>query len=77
MAEEANLSLRTVRTIVDKVDGVGRATLARLERIAPDKFEEARERSSKRMRSVLARRINETRKRSADLLKQAKGLMQG
>jgi hypothetical protein len=61
IAEETNLSLRTVRTIVDKVDGVDRATPARL-RIAPDKFEEARERSSERMRSTLARHINEIRK---------------
>ena len=33
IADDTTLSLRTVRTIIDKADGVDRATLARLERI--------------------------------------------
>jgi hypothetical protein len=72
IAEDTNLSLRTVRTIVDKTGGVDRATLARLQRIAPDKFAEARQRSSKRSRDALPRRINETLARGKDLLKKAK-----
>jgi hypothetical protein len=71
IAEDTNLGLRTVRTIVDKADGVDRATLARLQRIAPDKFEEARERLNRRARAVLARRVTELQKRGAKLRKKA------
>ena len=42
IADDTTLSQRTVRTIVDKADGVDRATLARLERIAPDKAKKPR-----------------------------------
>ena len=49
IADETFLSLRTVRTIVDKANGVDRATLARLQRIMPDRLErlaQARERAN-------------------------------
>jgi hypothetical protein len=74
IADETGLSLRTVRTITEKADGVDRATLARLQRIAPNRVAEAKERSRKRSRDALPRRITTTRKRGADLLKMAKGL---
>jgi len=75
IAEDTALGLRTVRTIADKADGVDRATLARLERIAPDKFREARERSRQRMRDALPHQITLAHERGTDLVKQAKGLL--
>ena len=66
--------MRTVRTIIDKKDGVDRATLARLQRIAPDKFAEARTRRSIKEIAALPKRINANLKRNAELMKAAKGL---
>lgn len=77
IAEEKNLSVRTVRTIVDKKDRTDRGTMARLERILPDKFQAAKERLGKRMRAALPKGINATRRALDDVLKEAKGLMQG
>ena len=73
IAEDTALSLRTVRTILGKADGTDRATLARLQRIAPDKFAEARERMRQRARKSLPRQITALRRQSADLIKRAKG----
>lgn len=73
IADETNLGLRTVRTIVDKANGVDRATLARLERIAPDRLADARERAIRRLRDSLPKQITEIRKRGSDLMKRAKG----
>jgi hypothetical protein len=58
----------TVRTIIDKAAGVDRATLARLERIAPNVLAEAEG------RYVLPRRITEMHKSGVKLIKRAKGL---
>jgi hypothetical protein len=77
IAEDTNLGLRTVRTIVDKADGLDRGAVARLERIAPDRLAEARERRLRRLRVSLPRRINDDIKRGAELRKQAKGLLKG
>jgi hypothetical protein len=74
IADDTGLSLRTVRTITEKAEGVDRATTARLQRIAPDRLAEAKERSRKRSREALPRRIAETRQQGADLLKTAEGL---
>ena len=74
IAEEMNLGLQTVRTIVDKSDGLDRATLARLERISPNRVAEARERANRKARAALPKRINEMQKRGATLIKRAKGL---
>jgi hypothetical protein len=74
IAENMELSVRTVRTIIDKKDGVDRATLARLQRIAPDKVAEARARRSIKEIGALPKRINENLKRNAALIKEAKGL---
>jgi hypothetical protein len=71
IAEDTNLGLRTVRTIIDKADGVDRATLARLQRIAPNKLAEARERMHRRARALIPRRVTELQKRGAKLRKKA------
>lgn len=68
IAEETGLGVRTVRTIIDKADGVDRATLKRLAKIAPDKFAEAHERRRNRMRKALPMSIKEMRKRGEALL---------
>ena len=53
MAAETGLSLRTVRTIIEKADGADRSTLARLQRIVPDQLQEAYERGRRRTREAL------------------------
>lgn len=73
IADETGLSLRTVRTIIEKADGTDRATLARLQRIAPNKLEEAYERDRRRTRDALPRAIAEQQKVGHELLKRAKG----
>ena len=73
IAWEMELGLQTVRTIIDK-DGVDRATISRLQRIAPDKIAEARTRRSSKEIATLPKRINENLRRNADLIKAAKGL---
>lgn len=74
IADQMALGLRTVRTIIEKRDGVDRATLARLARIAPDKLAEAKELMRKRGRDALPARISATLKQGAKLLKATKGL---
>jgi hypothetical protein len=76
IAENMELSVRTVRTIIDKKDGVDRATLTRLQRIAPDKVAEARARRSIKEVAALPKRINGNLKRNAELIKSAKGLLE-
>ena len=73
IAGEMNLGLQTVRTVIDKRDGVDRATLARLQRIAPDKFAEARTKASRRDIAALPKRINSNKESIAGLVKEAKG----
>ncbi len=68
------MSLCTVRTITDKPRGVDRATQKRLQRIAPDKLAEARERARRRLRDGLPKRINALAKEWSGLTKQAKGI---
>jgi hypothetical protein len=74
IAEEMELGLQTVRSVIDKRNGVDRATLKRLERIAPDKLAEARTRRSIKEITALPKRINANRKRNAELIRAAKGL---
>ena len=74
IAEATNLTLQTVRTIIGKKNGTDRATLKRLERIAPDKFVEARTRRAIKDIEALPATINENLKLAADLRKEAKGL---
>jgi hypothetical protein len=74
ICDQTALSLRTVRTIIDKRDGVDRATMARLARIAPDKLAEAKERMRRRSRDALPGRIAATLSGGKKLLKATKGL---
>jgi hypothetical protein len=74
IAEEMNLGLQTVRTVIDKRDGVDRATLARLQRIAPDRFAEARMKRSRRDIAALPKRIASNKESIAGLVKEAKGV---
>jgi hypothetical protein len=74
IADETRLGFQTVRTVVDKAASVDRATLARIQRIAPDMLAEAGERSRKRTRDALPRRINAALKDCAELRKRAKGI---
>jgi uncharacterized coiled-coil DUF342 family protein len=74
IAYETGLSLQTVRTIIDKADGVDRATIARLKRIMPDKLKNARERCKQQLRQGFQRRIGEAIKEAKALSKELKGL---
>jgi hypothetical protein len=74
IADDTELSLQTVRTIIDKADGVDRATLARLERFAPDKLKEARLRRQLRARAALPNAINALDEQAGELIQGAKGL---
>jgi hypothetical protein len=72
IADDMSLGLRTVRTIVDRADGVDRTTAKHLARIKPEDM--AAWKSRKRTRDALPRRVNALLKDKADLLKEAKGL---
>jgi lambda repressor-like predicted transcriptional regulator len=74
IAEETNLGLRTVRTIVEQKEGRDRTTRKHLERIYPDRKRDAAWRARKRVRDGLPKRINETQKRGRELIQAAKGL---
>ncbi len=74
IADETRLGFQTVRTVVDKAASVDRVTLARIQRIAPEMLAEAGERSRKRTRDALPRRINAALKDCAELRKRAKGI---
>jgi hypothetical protein len=74
IADEMNLGLQTVRTVVDKADRVDRTTTSHIERMQLDlRTEKDWRRQEKDMRS-LPGRIAAHLESSADLLKQAKGL---
>ena len=55
--DETSLSLRTVRTIVERENGTDRATRARHRRIETDKFERSRQKSRKRTGDALLKRV--------------------
>ena len=74
IAGDTGLSFQTVRTIIDKANGVDRATLARLKKITPDKFAEAHERVNRSVRKGFPKRIEEAIKSAEDLRKELKGL---
>jgi hypothetical protein len=72
--DATGLSFQTVRTIIDKADGVDRATMARLAKIAPNKMEEARNRARRRTRDSLPRSVTALGKKCRMLDKAAKGI---
>jgi hypothetical protein len=74
IAEETNLGLQTVRTVVDQHHGCDRTTVKRLERIQIDSGEERTWKSRKRTRDALPRRISAVQEAIAEVRKAAKGL---
>lgn len=74
IAGETGLSLRTVRTIIEKANGTDRSTTARLQRIYPDKLADAGERARKRTRDALPRDIAKLRKSGEALSKKLRGV---
>jgi helix-turn-helix resolvase-like protein len=79
IVEETNLSLRTVRTIVGRLDGTDRTTQKRrervgLERIAVDKAALARWKRQRRTGDALPKQVEAVIETGLDLVKQAKGL---
>jgi hypothetical protein len=75
IADETNVGLNTVRTIVDQGDQRDRTTLKHLERIRRDMGEERTWQSRKRTRAALPRRINDVIEQGAALGKEAKGII--
>ena len=74
IAEEMNLGLQTVRTVIDKKDGVDRTTMDRWQRIDPDMRMERDRRRRRKDVDTLRKRIPQLLEESADLIKRAKGL---
>jgi lambda repressor-like predicted transcriptional regulator len=74
IADETNLSLQTVRTILGRETRTDRTSIARLVRIDPEHQAVVSWKARKRTRAALPKRINETLKDGAALLKEAKGL---
>ena len=75
IADETNLSLATVRTIVGRQDHRDRTSRRRLESIDRDRVAENVELSRKRTRDALPKRIGQTLQQGAELLREAKGMM--
>jgi DNA-binding CsgD family transcriptional regulator len=74
IAEETNLGLNTVRTVVDQGNRRDRTTRKHLERIRRDMGEEREWQSRKRSREALPRSIAAIQDQAAELRKEAKGL---
>jgi hypothetical protein len=72
IAEETNLGLQTVHTIVDQGAGRDRTTVKHLQRIDPARFSEEPWRV--RTRAALPKRIAATPTQARELVKAAKGL---
>jgi Helix-turn-helix domain of resolvase len=72
IAEETNLGVNTVRTIVGKADGTDRTTIKHLQRIDPDRARPKQWTAKRQQRDALPKRINELRKAGDDLIKEAK-----
>jgi hypothetical protein len=74
IVEETSLSLRTVRTIIERKLGTDRTTKARREKIEIDKFQRARWKSQKRTGDALPKRVNALIETGNALVTEAKGL---
>jgi hypothetical protein len=74
IADETNLSLQTVRTILGREAGTDRTSARRLKRIDPDRAAALSEQARKRSRDALPRQINEALTKGKSLRKEAKGL---
>ena len=75
IAEATNLSLRTVRTIVDRANGTDRATIKRLEKVDPMNAAFIAAKARKRTRDALPDRISKVLADADVLKKTAKGLV--
>ena len=71
IAEDVNLSVRTVRTIVDKKDGVDRSRVARIKLVEPSLL--AGITAQRKVRATLPRRVSASKEKMAKLIKEAKG----
>ena len=71
IAEDVNISVRTVRTIVDKKHGVDRSRVARIKLIEPSLL--AGIRAQRKVRATLPRRVSASKEKIAKLIKEAKG----
>ena len=74
IAEETNLGLPTVRTIVDQHNGTDRTTLKHLRRIDPDRAAQRQWQAKSQSRKALPKRIAAWEKAAAELRKEVKGL---
>jgi hypothetical protein len=72
IAEETNLGVNTVRTIIGKENGTDRTTIKHLQRIDPDRAREKMWTAKRRQRDALPKRIHDLRKVGDDLIKEAK-----
>jgi hypothetical protein len=72
IAEDTNLGLQTVRTIVEQGERRDRTTVKHLQRIDPDRFRESAWRE--RTRKALPKRVTEALAKGRELVKEAKGL---
>ena len=68
IAEDVNLS---VRTIVDKKDGVDRSRVARVKLVEPSLL--AGITAQRKVRATLPRRVSASKEKMAKLIKEAKG----
>lgn len=71
IAEDVNLSLRTVRTIIDKKDGVDRSRVARIKLVEPSLL--AGIMAQRKVRATIPRRVSASKEKMAKLIKEAKG----
>ena len=77
IVDETSLSLRTVRTIIEREHGRDRTTKARREKIEIDKFQRAHWKSQRRTGDALPKRFNEVIETGNALVTEAKGLGRG
>jgi hypothetical protein len=73
IADETNLGLATVRTIVGQINGTDRTTIKHLARIDPNRARARAWQAKLQQRNALPKRIHELQKSGARLLKEAKG----
>jgi hypothetical protein len=74
IADDMNLSLRTVRTIIERGQGRDRTTLKRLEKVEPMNAAVIAARARKRTRDTLPKRIKAVQDEANAIKKAAKGL---
>jgi hypothetical protein len=74
IAENMELSVRTVRTVIDKKNGADRTTLSRWQRIDPDRRAMRDSRRQAKDINALPKRVGALLERNAELIKRATGL---